>query len=262
MKCSPAGRWSGWPDSEARTIWTTTYHGIQLRNKVGLRRGPHLAAPRGTRDESITPVVGIREVALKVKETRTREKKKHNTMAVTLHTNLGDLKCEIFCDEVPRTAENFLALCASEVRRGQFDTSARPRVLKARVFQLLESTVLSSDWFQIDSTCTSLHRVLQQHELPPQHQGLHDPGRGPHGHRTRRDVHLGREVPRRDPRHPQAQLARHLGHGRGRAERNNTAIKKSVGTNWLEIFFFFFILSLNPMKGKTPPCVHGLALLL
>ena len=33
--------------------------------------------------------------------------------SVTLHTNLGDLKLEIFCEEVPRTAENFLALCAS-----------------------------------------------------------------------------------------------------------------------------------------------------
>ena len=33
--------------------------------------------------------------------------------SVTLHTNLGDLKLEIFCDEVPKTAENFLALCAS-----------------------------------------------------------------------------------------------------------------------------------------------------
>ena len=27
-------------------------------------------------------------------------------MSVTLHTNLGDIKCEIFCDEVPRTAEH------------------------------------------------------------------------------------------------------------------------------------------------------------
>ena len=33
--------------------------------------------------------------------------------SVTLHTNLGDIKCEVFCDQVPRTAENFLALCAS-----------------------------------------------------------------------------------------------------------------------------------------------------
>ena len=34
-------------------------------------------------------------------------------MSVTLHTTLGDLKLELFCDEVPRTTENFLALCAS-----------------------------------------------------------------------------------------------------------------------------------------------------
>jgi hypothetical protein len=39
--------------------------------------------------------------------------------SVTLHTNLGDLKLEIFCEEVPRTAENFLALCAS----GYYDTT-------------------------------------------------------------------------------------------------------------------------------------------
>ncbi|KAF1956252.1 cyclophilin-like protein, partial [Byssothecium circinans] len=34
-------------------------------------------------------------------------------MSVTLHTTLGDLKLEIFCESVPKTAENFLALCAS-----------------------------------------------------------------------------------------------------------------------------------------------------
>ncbi|KAG0501275.1 hypothetical protein HPP92_001347 [Vanilla planifolia] len=39
-------------------------------------------------------------------------------MSVTLHTNLGDIKCEIFCDEVPKTAENFLALCASDYYDG------------------------------------------------------------------------------------------------------------------------------------------------
>jgi len=32
---------------------------------------------------------------------------------VTLHTSVGDLKVEVYCEEVPRTAENFLALCAS-----------------------------------------------------------------------------------------------------------------------------------------------------
>ncbi|KAJ5718413.1 Peptidyl-prolyl cis-trans isomerase-like 3 [Penicillium malachiteum] len=34
-------------------------------------------------------------------------------MSVTLHTTQGDLKVEIFCEAVPQTAENFLALCAS-----------------------------------------------------------------------------------------------------------------------------------------------------
>ncbi|KAL8940668.1 MAG: hypothetical protein Q9216_002690 [Gyalolechia sp. 2 TL-2023] len=34
-------------------------------------------------------------------------------MSVTLHTTHGDLKIEVFCESVPSTAENFLALCAS-----------------------------------------------------------------------------------------------------------------------------------------------------
>lgn len=39
-------------------------------------------------------------------------------MAVTLHTDLGDLKLELFCDKCPRTCENFLALCASNYYNG------------------------------------------------------------------------------------------------------------------------------------------------
>ncbi|MCJ1456838.1 Peptidyl-prolyl cis-trans isomerase cyp10 [Mycoblastus sanguinarius] len=34
-------------------------------------------------------------------------------MSVTLHTTFGDIKIEVFCESVPKTAENFLALCAS-----------------------------------------------------------------------------------------------------------------------------------------------------
>ncbi|OAX42177.1 cyclophilin-like protein [Rhizopogon vinicolor AM-OR11-026] len=34
-------------------------------------------------------------------------------MSVTLHTTHGELKIEVFCEAVPKTAENFLALCAS-----------------------------------------------------------------------------------------------------------------------------------------------------
>lgn len=35
-----------------------------------------------------------------------------------LHTSYGDLKLEIFCESVPKTAENFLALCASGAYNG------------------------------------------------------------------------------------------------------------------------------------------------
>ncbi|KAJ1504012.1 Peptidyl-prolyl cis-trans isomerase cyp10 [Coelomomyces lativittatus] len=39
-------------------------------------------------------------------------------MSITLHTTLGDIKIEIFCESVPKTAENFLALCASGYYNG------------------------------------------------------------------------------------------------------------------------------------------------
>ncbi|KAF2088850.1 peptidyl-prolyl cis-trans isomeras-like protein-like 3 [Saccharata proteae CBS 121410] len=39
-------------------------------------------------------------------------------MSVTLHTDRGDLKVELFCESVPKTAENFLALCASDFYNG------------------------------------------------------------------------------------------------------------------------------------------------
>ncbi|KAH8778447.1 cyclophilin type peptidyl-prolyl cis-trans isomerase/CLD [Diaporthe sp. PMI_573] len=34
-------------------------------------------------------------------------------MSVTLNTTAGTIKIEVFCDSVPKTTENFLALCAS-----------------------------------------------------------------------------------------------------------------------------------------------------
>ncbi|XP_066369160.1 peptidyl-prolyl cis-trans isomerase CYP18-1-like [Miscanthus floridulus] len=52
-------------------------------------------------------------------------------MSVTLHTNLGDIKCEVFCDQVPRTAENFLALCAS----GYYDGTVFHRNIKGFMIQ-------------------------------------------------------------------------------------------------------------------------------
>lgn len=53
------------------------------------------------------------------------------TMSVTLHTNLGDIKCEISCDEVPKAAENFLALCAS----GYYDGTIFHRNIKGFMIQ-------------------------------------------------------------------------------------------------------------------------------
>ncbi|XP_023339111.1 peptidyl-prolyl cis-trans isomerase-like 3 [Eurytemora carolleeae] len=35
-------------------------------------------------------------------------------MAVTLHTTVGDIKLELFCEGCPRTCENFLALCGTD----------------------------------------------------------------------------------------------------------------------------------------------------
>jgi len=39
-------------------------------------------------------------------------------MAVTLNTDYGDMKVELFCEDTPKTCENFLALCASEYYNG------------------------------------------------------------------------------------------------------------------------------------------------
>merc|ERR1712157_672336 len=39
-------------------------------------------------------------------------------MGVTLHTSLGDIKIEVFCDTAPRTSFNFLALAASGYYNG------------------------------------------------------------------------------------------------------------------------------------------------
>ncbi|KAK1442261.1 cyclophilin-like domain containing protein [Babesia gibsoni] len=39
-------------------------------------------------------------------------------MAVTLHTSLGDIKLELYCQDVPKTCKNFLALCASDYYNG------------------------------------------------------------------------------------------------------------------------------------------------
>ena len=39
-------------------------------------------------------------------------------MSVTLHCEAGDIKIELFCEQCPKTCENFLALCASDYYNG------------------------------------------------------------------------------------------------------------------------------------------------
>ncbi|ELK35881.1 Peptidyl-prolyl cis-trans isomerase-like 3 [Myotis davidii] len=39
-------------------------------------------------------------------------------VSVTLHTDVGDIKIEIFCERTPKACENFLALCASNYYNG------------------------------------------------------------------------------------------------------------------------------------------------
>ncbi|KAG0227369.1 Peptidyl-prolyl cis-trans isomerase cyp10 [Actinomortierella wolfii] len=57
-------------------------------------------------------------------------------MSVTLHTDLGDLKLEVFCESVPKTAENFLALCAS----GYYDNVLIHRNIKGFMMQTGDPT--------------------------------------------------------------------------------------------------------------------------
>ncbi|KAJ2776920.1 Peptidyl-prolyl cis-trans isomerase cyp10 [Coemansia javaensis] len=57
-------------------------------------------------------------------------------MSVTLHTDLGDLKLEVLCDEAPRAAENFLALCAS----GYYDGSLIHRNIAGFIVQMGDPT--------------------------------------------------------------------------------------------------------------------------
>ena len=52
-------------------------------------------------------------------------------MSVTLHTNLGDLKLELHCEDTPRAALNFLALAAS----GTYDGTAFHRNMRGFMVQ-------------------------------------------------------------------------------------------------------------------------------
>lgn len=52
-------------------------------------------------------------------------------MSVTLHTSKGDIKIELECELVPRSAANFLALCAS----GKYDGTTFHRIVASFIIQ-------------------------------------------------------------------------------------------------------------------------------
>jgi hypothetical protein len=64
-------------------------------------------------------------------------------MSVTLHTNLGDIKLEVFCESVPKTAE---------VRFRRFDDN-KPDC--SRIFLLSVHPIITMDLFFIDSYLSS-----------------------------------------------------------------------------------------------------------
>ncbi|KAJ3351422.1 Peptidyl-prolyl cis-trans isomerase-like 3 [Entophlyctis luteolus] len=57
-------------------------------------------------------------------------------MSLTLHTDLGDIKVEIFCEAVPRSAENFIALAAS----GYYNNNLFHRNIKGFMVQTGDPT--------------------------------------------------------------------------------------------------------------------------
>lgn len=71
--------------------------------------------PPSTKTESITPQISIHIHPLSILPIHTpiltlntsilTRKKSHPEMSVTLHTNLGAIKIEVFCESVPKTAE-------------------------------------------------------------------------------------------------------------------------------------------------------------
>ncbi|KXN70429.1 cyclophilin-like protein [Conidiobolus coronatus NRRL 28638] len=57
-------------------------------------------------------------------------------MSVTIHTDVGDIKIELFCESVPKATENFLALSAS----GYYDNCLIHRNIKGFMFQTGDPT--------------------------------------------------------------------------------------------------------------------------
>ncbi|EEQ91829.1 Peptidyl-prolyl cis-trans isomerase cyp10 [Blastomyces dermatitidis] len=88
-------------------------------------------------------------------------------MSVTLHTTHGDLKVEVFHEATPKTAENFLALCAS----GAYNSTPFHRLIPSFMIQggdisLSKSETPASLPFEIPKGGTSIyHPTPLTHEI-------------------------------------------------------------------------------------------------
>lgn len=76
-------------------------------------------------------------------------------MSVTLHTNLGDIKMEVFCDTAERTAFNFLALCAS----GYYNGTSFHRNIKGFAIQGGDPAGTGKGGESIWGECLGTHKI-------------------------------------------------------------------------------------------------------
>lgn len=105
----------------------------------------------------------------------------HSQFISQLHTDLGDLKIEVFCESVPKTAE----VRPLHFPPGRIDTSLP---LKP-----------STNQKQLELPSTMRLILLHRRLLPPLDPRLHDPDRGPKRQRQRRGLDLARRLRGRDP---------------------------------------------------------------
>jgi peptidyl-prolyl cis-trans isomerase-like 3 len=101
--------------SQGRPAGPSQKHGFRKRSPDGSNCERH-HAPQGSALDSRTPLIP-RPRTLDVASNRYHCDA--TTMSVTLKTNSGDIKLELFCQACPKTTYNFLALCAS----GAYDGS-------------------------------------------------------------------------------------------------------------------------------------------
>ena len=99
-----------------------------------------------------------------------------NTLTATLRTNQGTVQVRLFPDQAPKTVQNFVELAEG-----------------------------SREWTDPRTRQPTAGQALRRDDLPPRDPQVHDPGRGPAGHRDRR---ARLQVRRRDPSRPAGSTGR------------------------------------------------------